>query len=248
MSAEIKATTSFWADIWDIGKIIVEALAIALVVRIFLFQPFNIPSSSMENTLLVGDYIFVSKYSYGYSKYSMLFDWPSFSGRILEGTPKRGDVAVFRKPADTSIDYIKRVVGIPGDVVKMDDGVLSVNGKALPKNAVEPFKKDAESIPRFEEINPDNVHYFVLDADPNGNLDTTQAFKVPPGHYFMMGDNRDNSSDSRDPGGGVGFVPIENFVGRAQIIFFSHDQGFQPLQPWAWPWHIRWERFGKLVY
>ncbi len=249
-SAETKQQTSFWSDMKDIGKIIVEALALALVVRVLLFQPFNIPSSSMENTLLIGDYIFVSKYSYGYSKYSMLFDWPNFDGRVWSGAPERGQVAVFRKPSDTNVDYIKRVVGVPGDEVQMLEGNLFVNGAQLPKIAAEPFKdadrRDRE-VPRFEEVNPDGVRYYVLDSDPRGQLDSTQAFKVPAGNYFMMGDNRDNSSDSRDPSGGVGFVPVENFIGEAQIIFFSHDPGISVWAPWGWPWHIRWDRIGKIV-
>jgi signal peptidase I len=252
MSAEMpdaKAQGSVWADAKDIAKIVVEALALALIVRVFLFQPFNIPSGSMENTLLTGDYIFVSKYSYGYSKYSFLWDWPPYSGRIWQGRgPMRGDVAVFRKPSQTETDYIKRVVGLPGDTLQMLDGELYVNDQKLPKIPAEPYVKGTEVVPRFEETNLDGIKYFVLDAEPNGSFDSTRAYTVPPSHYFMMGDNRDNSSDSRDPGGGVGFVPIDNFVGRAQVIFFSHDEQFSVLAPWGWPWHVRWSRFGKLVY
>jgi signal peptidase I len=246
MSTDTKARSTFLSDIWDIAKIIVQALALALVVRVFLFQPFNIPSGSMENTLLIGDYIFVSKYSYGYSKYSFVFDWPPFQGRILQGLPKRGDVAVFRKPADTSVDYIKRVIGLPGDEIQMQDGVLYINGKAVPKVPAEPYLHNGKMIERFQETLPDGVSYFVLD-EGRKSFDSTGVYKVPPGAYFMMGDNRDNSSDSRDPSGGVGFVPLENFIGKAQIVFYSNQPDLNLTQPWSWPWHVRWDRIFRIV-
>jgi signal peptidase I len=248
---------------WESVKIVLQALALAMVVRIFFYQPFNIPSGSMKNTLLVGDYLFVSKLSYGYSRYSFpfgstLFGSPKFSGRMFASLPKRGDVAVFKLPRDNSTDYIKRVIGLPGDEIQMKDGTLFINGAMIPKKLVDTFKTyenelETPEIPVYEETLPEGRKYRVLDADPNGALDNTKAFKVPPGHYFMMGDNRDNSTDGRvsPMNSGVGFVPLENFVGRADIIFFSgafdEPQAFRMLAPWRWPLDVRWKRFFNLV-
>ena len=260
---------------FETALIVIEALAIALFVRVFLYQPFNIPSGSMKNTLLIGDYLFVSKLSYGYSKYSfprtmslcmpfttwctgtfrILPDMVS-SGRVFSAEPKRGDVAVFRKPSDDEIDYIKRVIGLPNDEIQMRDGVVYINGNAVPKIKVDTVKLREDgylgTAEVYEETLPNGIKYRVLDSNKSGTWDNTGVYKVPPGHYFMMGDNRDNSSDSRLlHGDGVGYVPLENFIGRAEIIFFSaktHEPGeLEWYAPWTWPFGIRWNRFFNLV-
>jgi signal peptidase I len=246
---------SGWAET---AKIVVQALAIAMVVRVFFYQPFNIPSGSMKSTLLIGDYLFVSKLSYGYSRFSFPFSPDLFQGRVLGSEPKRGDVAVFRLPQDESIDYIKRVIGLPGDEIQMKDGVLYINGTAVPKVYKDEFKniecdryfRHCRNVvyKRYEETLPEGLKYTVLDLEPAGEFDNTDVFKVPAGHYFMMGDNRDNSSDSRAT---VGYVPFENFIGRAEIIFFSaavdEPDAMRWLSPWTWPFDIRWSRFFNLV-
>jgi len=248
-----KLSDSGW---WETLKIIIQALALAMVVRVFLYQPFNIPSGSMKSTLLVGDYLFVSKFSYGYSRYSFPFSPNLFSGRVLSGMPNRGDVAVFKLPRDNATDYIKRVIGLPGDTVQMRDGVLYLNGKAIPKVRDGSFQtRDDDGrliqIPKYRETLPNGVSYAVLDEVRGGPADNTRVFTVPDGHFFMMGDNRDNSTDSRVPWGGVDYVPHENLIGRAEIIFFSaafdDPDSFRLLTPWRWPFDIRWSRFFQLV-
>ena len=210
---------------WETIKVVVQALLIAFVLRTFLFQPFNIPSGSMKDTLLVGDYVFVSKYAYGFSRYSFPFGFPPVSGRIFGSDPVRGDVIVFKLPRDNSTDYIKRLVGLPGDRIQVQEGVLYINGTAVPRVKIDDFIDDEDPdnpvrIARYRETLPNGVSYEVLDQTPFGALDNTQEYVVPPGHYFFMGDNRDNSLDSRVQSA-VGYVPYENLVGRAEVIFFS---------------------------
>jgi signal peptidase I len=231
-------------------KIVVHALILAIIVRIFFYQPFNIPSGSMMQTLLVGDYLFVSKLSYGYSRYSFPFGIIPFSGRIFGAQPKRGDVVVFKLPRDTDKDYIKRILGLPGDEIYVRNGIVYINGTAVPRERAGDYVGTGEDgpIPRYKETLPNGVSYYVLDREPNGHYDNVGPFVVPPGHYFMMGDNRDNSIDSREPSqrSGVGFVPFENLVGRAEIIFFSIEDP-QITRPWSWPVDVRWRRIFSLV-
>jgi signal peptidase I len=249
MAVESDAKKSQRSGLGDMVRVVIHALILAMIVRVFFYQPFNIPSGSMIPTLLIGDYLFVSKFSYGYSKYSFPFSPDIGHGRYWSSPPKRGDVAVFKLPSDNETDYIKRVIGLPHDEIQMKQGVLYINGKAVPKERVDDFiLEDAygnkRRVARYRETLPEGVSYYVLDQYDSGRHDNTRVFKVPEGHYFMMGDNRDNSSDSRES---VGYVPLENFVGRAEIIFFSTDQSANLWEVWRWPMAIRWSRFFGLV-
>jgi signal peptidase I len=229
-------------------SVIVQALLLALVIRTFLFQPFSIPSGSMRPTLLEGDYLFVTKWAYGYSRHSLPLSPDLFSGRFFGSAPERGDVAVFKFPPNPALDYIKRVIGLPGDTVQMRSGQLFINGEAVPREKVgEINNPDITEVNRpvevYRETLPNGVSYDTLDLTPNSISDETREFVVPEGHYFMMGDNRDNSSDSRV----FGFVPEENLVGRANIIFFSIAGSASPLEVWKWPSLMRPSRLFSMV-
>jgi signal peptidase I len=235
-------------------KTIVYAVLIALVVRTVGYEPFNIPSGSMIPALLVGDYLFVSKFSYGYSRYSLPFGLPLFSGRIylpFSHTPERGDVAVFKLPTDPSTDYIKRIVGLPGDHIQMRHGELYINDQLVPRRPEPSCRHDEagvplgvqhgyiESLPRGPGQPP--VEHCIIKVGDNGPRDDTQVYVVPPDHYFGMGDNRDNSQDSRWLEM-VGYIPAENLVGRAEFIFFSTDGSAHLWEVWRWPIAVRYSR------
>jgi len=236
----------------EIIKTVVFALLIALVLRVLLFQPFTIPSASMEPNLYEGDYIVVSKWSYGYSKHSIPFSPPLFEGRIMGKAPERGDVAVFKLPRDTKVDYIKRVIGVPGDKVQMRGGKLYINN-ALVENVVVTSREmsdlfGARSVSQVRETLPNGRSFMTQDYGPDFELDNTPVYEVPAKHYFMMGDNRDNSIDSRvSAGTGVGMVPEENLVGKAQIILFSWSPGASLFNPVSWFANLRPSRFFQIL-
>ncbi|WP_270935394.1 signal peptidase I [Falsiroseomonas oryzae] len=236
-------------------KTIVYAGLIAIGIRTIAFEPFNIPSGSMIPTLLVGDYLFVSKFSYGYSRHSMPFSPNLFQGRIFGRLPERGDVAVFKLPRDNSTDYIKRIIGLPGDRIQVRAGVLHLNGQPVRREFLGNYTVEGDGprmvVRRFREILPPQPGiephaHEILEMSDDQPYDNTPELVVPAGHVFAMGDNRDNSLDSRAQSA-VGFIPLENLVGRAEFIFFSVDGSARLWEVWAWPMAIRWSRLFSAV-
>ncbi len=246
---------------------LIKLVLIVGIFRSFIFSPFNIPSESMLPRLENGDYLLAAKWPYGYSKYSMPFSLPLIPGRIFAGQPKRGDVVIFKAPPGNDVDYIKRVIGLPGDTIQMKGGVLFINGKAVPKvrqsdfvirispntSCVSPefevLEKDNTPTchyPMYTETLPEGKSYNVLDLGYRPQDDTAPV-TIPADRLFLMGDNRDNSMDSRFPameGGGIGLVPQENLVGRATIVMWSTDGGANWFLPWTWFTAARWNRIG----
>jgi signal peptidase I len=247
---------------------LVKLVLIVVFFRSFVLAPFNIPSESMLPGLQNGDYLLASKWSYGYSRYSLPLSAPLIPGRILASQPERGDIAIFKAPPLNDIDYIKRVIGMPGDQIQMIGGVLHINGVAVPKVRIadaeiavtantqcyqpvfELTRPDGSRVchyPQFRETLPNGKSYNVLDLATMPQ-DDTPVFVVPADHLFMMGDNRDNSMDSRFdavPGGGIGFVPQQNLVGRARVMMFSTDGSSEWIKPWTWFTAARWNRIGN---
>ena len=237
-SKSSKSSDSGWMETI---RTVIYAVLIALVMRTFAYEPFSIPSGSMLPTLEIGDYLFVSKYSYGYSKHSFPFSIAPIKGRILasEQPVEQGDVIVFKLPTDNNTDYIKRAIGMPGDTVQMIRGRLYINGRMVRRRALGKLSNGYQTVTQYEETLPNGVKHLIWESSDTNSYDNTRLFTVPKGYYFMMGDNRDNSLDSRAK---VGFVPLENLVGRAEVIFFSHNGGASLFKPWTWPTGIRWGR------
>ncbi len=233
----------------DTVKTIFFAIVIAVVIRTFLFEPFKIPSGSMYPTLYVGDYLFVSKYTYGYSKHSFPFSLPLFEGRVWESKPQRGDVVVFKFPQDNKTDFIKRIIGLPGDRLKLEKGRLYINGELVQREAQEDFvlrdkSGNAERYRQYVETLPGGVKHNILEVSDFENVDDMPEIEIPQNSYFVMGDNRDRSDDSRV---NVGFVPAENLIGKARFLFFSNNEDDAWYKPWVWPKKIRWSRlFNKI--
>ena len=235
-------------------KALFWALIIAGFIRSFIVEPFKIPSGSMKPNLLVGDFLFVSKWDYGYSRYSFPFGLPFFDGKLLEKSPKRGDIIVFKLPTKESINYVKRLVAMPGETIKISEGMIYVKKKGAnefrmySQKLLEPFFDDQYNadIMRLQENNT-NRNYEVLNLSNNSMLDNTNEFLVPNDHYFFMGDNRDNSSDSRDIRNTVGFVPKENIIGKVRFIFLSIDTQFKLIKIYSIFNHLRYERFFKKI-
>jgi signal peptidase I len=256
----------------DIVKTVAFALVVALIPRIVLAQPFTIPSASMEPTLMIGDYVIVSKFAYGWSRQSVPFSPPLGQGRLLGQQPQRGDIVVFKEPNNGRTDIIKRLVGLPGDTLQVTGGVLRINGRSVKRLAL-PLALDVESFDRpiqvaqFKETLPNGKTYVTDSFGPNAPAANTGVYKVPVGCYFMMGDNRDDSLDSRfDPGpiakgqsrcpwnpaldrfipaedqAGMGFVPFDDLVGRADLVLLSWKPGASVLKPWTLLTHVRWNR------
>ena len=239
---------SFKQAFWDNVKTVFLAVIIAVFIRSLFFEPFRIPSGSMYPTLRVGDYLFVSKYSYGYSRYSFPFGLPLFKGRVWYDVPQRGDVVVFKFPKNTNTDFIKRVIGLPGDKVQVKNGRLYINDEKISRKDTDRYVIDEyvtmpEFYYQYEETLPNGFVHNILELSDNERIvDNTDEFVVPDDHYFVMGDNRDRSDDSRIS---VGFVPKDNLVGKAKFIFFSHNDKGTIYKPWTWGKAIRWDRLFK---
>ena len=234
----------------EIIKTVAYALLIALVIRIFLFQPFTIPSASMEPALFQGDYIIVSKFAYGYSRHSIPFSPPLFKGRIFEQAPHRGDIVVFKLPRDGHTDYIKRLIGLPGDRIQVKAGVVWINGRPLPRDELPSTIEEGsfglgQQVAHFLEHMPNGKSYATSDFGTDGEVDNTGVYVVPAKSYFFMGDNRDNSADSRfaPEQQGVGYVPEENLVGRASFVLLSWNDKASIFKPWTWLLDLRPSRF-----
>jgi len=238
LNAKEEAREFFKTALW--------AVLLAVVIRTFLFEPFNIPSGSMKPNLLVGDYLFVQKSAYGYSRHSFPFGLAPLTERVFANEPKRGDIIVFKLPSNTSVAYIKRLIGMPGDTIQVVNGELYLNNQRIPREPVG-YKKFNDEIMgevtmlEYIQTLPDGTMFSIYEESDYEPLDNTEIFTVPEGHYFFMGDNRDNSQDSRVEQT-VGFVPFENFVGRADFLFFSTNGKAKLFEFWKWPWTIRYSR------
>lgn len=233
------------AGLWDTIKTVLYAVLIALFVRTIFAEPFSIPSGSMIPTLLIGDYLFVSKYTYGYSRHSLPLSMPLIKGRVWYDEPKRGDVVVFKLPSDNRTDYIKRLIGLPGDRIQMKKGRLYINGSMVERvSEGEYVMRDrtgnAVRFQKYTEILPDGKSHPILEAMDDGPYDDTEEFVIPEDHFFMMGDNRDNSMDSRVFK--IGYIPKENLIGKARFLFYSNDGTARWWEFWKWPMSVRWSR------
>lgn len=231
--------------------VIVQALLIALVFRTFAFEPFSIPTASMQSNLMIGDYILASKYSYGYSRYSLPYTEVPWNGRVFGNAPDRGDVVVFR-PVPQRDNYVKRVIGLPGDQIQVVNGILHINGEPVERERIGTgVDRDSTGVELpiiyYRETLPNGTTHTIQEISDNAQFDNTGVYTVPPGHYFMMGDNRDRSLDSRSLSS-VGYVPFENFIGKAEWRFFSINDNIPPWQIWRWPGNVRWDRMFTSVY
>ena len=253
----------------DFLKFIIKLALFVFILRSFIVSPFNIPSESMQPRLMVGDYLLVAKWPYGFSKHSLPFGVPLISGRIMTSSPEPGDVVVFKAPPTAKDDYIKRVIGRAGDIVQVTDGILSLNGEPVLREQIEDYihsvspnspcyRVDFEAVnsegeaicryPQFRETLPNGKSYKILDLDEGSEGDDTIPFVVPDGHMFLMGDNRDRSADSRFPaeeGEAIGMVPEKYLVGRALVSVFSTDGSASWIKPWTWFSAARWDRIGE---
>jgi signal peptidase I len=251
---------------FGVVRFVLVLAILAWAFRSFVVAPFSIPSGSMLPTLFVGDYLVVAKWPYGYSRYSLLFGFPSFAGRIFERLPNRGDVVVFRHPGEDS-DLIKRVIGLPGDTIEVKGGEVILNGRTLPRRKLAPFRMRISAnspcmavppalpvvaggfceYPAWREALPNGASYAVLDQVAGGAADDRSTTRVPQGHVFLMGDNRDDSLDSRfaPAEGGIGMVPVDHLIGRALTTFWSTDGSASWFEPWTWFPALRAERIGN---
>lgn len=251
MTDKVQAKSGQPSELRETIVVIVQALVIALVFRTFLFQPFSIPTSSMQSTMMIGDYFLTSKYTWGYGRYSAPLGIIPFNGRIMGREPNRGDIAVFYN-APSGDDYVKRVIGMPGDKIQMVDGILNINGTPV-KRELEGRAEDKDSrgvkipVNVYKETLPNGVTHTIQEISDNGPLDNTAEYLVPAGHYFMMGDNRDRSQDSRVLSA-VGYVPFGNLIGKAEVRFFSIKDNTPPWKIWTWPSNVRWDRMFQSVY
>lgn len=233
-------------EVSEFAKTVIIAVFLALLIRTFLYEPFNIPSGSMKPTLEIGDYLFVNKPSYGYSRYSFPFGLAPIEGRIWDEMPERGDVVVFKLPSNPYIDYIKRVVALPGETVQVRKGRLYIDGKMVERESqgiknVDDMHRGSVMMHEYLETLPGGVVHSIYEETDDRPLDNTEVFVVPDDHVFVMGDNRDNSQDSRVEAA-VGFVPLELLVGKADFIFYSTNGYAGLFEVWKWPWTVRYNR------